>query len=382
MAFKKGLIFFIIVISSLFAFRFFLCKQENTIVINYTLNYETDSWHKNKTGLLWALSYLGAELPKASFESSIKWIDTTTFKLSFDKLGFNSKALNAIQQLTDSIKQTEQYQKNGHIDLAQFVVLTIGSSWHYYAITGFPKNYQTYLNEHNFSNAKQFPITNSTVSKHHRLIKFMISDSILKTVFIADEGTGNLRDGNFEVQFHEVMDVMPNGQLRFAIYNAQNNLVADSPKSFGEAGKPAKCIWCHEIVFQPLFVETDSLFGEINPREFQHIIEKQNFVLKAYREKLKSDIDFNKTQDHSFMELLYISYMEPSIKKLSKEWNIEEARIKVLFKDEITHHHNEFDFLNNIYFRNNIEKHSPYQFIQVSEDVREPSGYEPNFIKK
>ena len=380
MAFKKGLILFIAIIITLLAFRFFQCKQENTIVINYTLNYEADSWHKNKTGLLWALSYLGAELPKTSFENSIKWIDTTTFKLSFDKLGFNSKALSAIQQLTDSIKQTEQYQKNGHIDLAQFVVLTIGSSWHYYAITGFPKNYQTYLDEHNFKNAKKFPITNSSVSKHHRLIKFMMSDSILKSVFIADEGIGNLKDGNFEVQFHEVMDVMPNGQLRFAIYNAQNNLVANSPKRFGEAGKPAKCIWCHEIVFQPLFVETDSLSGEINPREFQNIIEKQNYALKAYREKLKSDIDFSKTQDHSLMELLYISYMEPSIKKLAKEWNMEEARIKLLFKNEMAHQHHEFDFLTNIYFRTNIEKHSPYKFIQVSEDVREPSSYEPNFI--
>lgn len=382
MPFKSSLIlFFVVIMTSLLA-RFFICHQENTIVINYTLNYKEDSWDKNKTGLLWTLSYLGAELPKNSFYNSVEWIDTTTFKLSFEKLGFNSKALSAIQQLTDSIKQTEQYKTNGHIDLAQFIVLTIGSSWHYYAITGAPKMYQTYLDEHNFNNAKQFPVTNSSVSNHHRLIKFMVSDSILKSVFIADEGIGNLKDGNFEVQFHEVMDVMPNGQLRFAIYDAQNNLVANSPKRLGESGKPGKCIWCHEIVFQPLFISTDSLHGEINPRQFQNLIERQNDALKAYRETLESEIDFNKTQDHTFMELLYISYMEPSINKLSKEWNVEEARIKLLFKNEIVHQHHEFDFLSNIYFRTKIDKHSPYKFIKVSEDVREPSMFEPNFIKK
>jgi hypothetical protein len=379
--FKKTIVIIFTIVALFIVGSYLFYKKDNSIVISYTLNYENDSWQKNRTGFLWALSYLGAELPKGSFDKSIKWIDSTSFKLSFEKLGFNNDALIALEQLTDSIKQTEQYQTTGHIDLAQLVVLTIGSSWHYYAITGFPKNYQTYLREHNFINSNQFPITHSSVAKHHRLIKFNASDSVLKTVFVAEEGEGDLTAGNFKVQFHEVMDMMPNGQLRFAVYDENGYLASASPKKLGEAGKPAKCLWCHEIVFQPMFETTDSLANNMKPHEFQNLIEKQNNLLSEYRKNLNGEIDFKQTQDHTLMELLYISYMEPSIQKLSKEWGVSSEDIKILFKQEVTHQHYEFDFLKNVYHRKNIIRYTPYKFIEVANDVREPSIYEPNFIR-
>ena len=127
--------------------------------------------------------------------------------------------------------------------------------------------------------------------------------------------------------------MMPNGQLRFAIYDIQGNLTASSPKRLGEAGKPAKCLWCHELVFQPLFIGTDTLANNMSPNEFQNLIEKQNNLLSNYRKKLSSDIDFTKTQDHTLMELLYISYMEPSLQKLSKEWSIGLVELKKLLKN-------------------------------------------------
>ena len=258
MALKK--ITFLSVVFGFSALCFsFLNKKEATINLSYSLNYKGDSWEKQKTGLLWTLSYLGAELPRGSFDRNIVWLDSNTFTINFDKLGFNQNAVNVLNNITDSLEQSEEYITNNSIDLSMFVTLTIGSSWHYYAITGVPLNYQNYISQHPLSSTSKFRLSHSTVSKHNRWITFNNCDSVINSVFIAEEGLGDIIAGNFEPKFFEVMDVMSNGQLRFAIYNKEGNLTDASPKELGASGKPAKCIWCHEIVFQPLFVKTDNL---------------------------------------------------------------------------------------------------------------------------
>ena len=382
MAFKK--IISIILISVVLIALGISCfyKKNTSFNISYTLNYDGDSWQKNRTGFLWTLSYLGAELPRGSFDKSLKWVDSTTFNIDFENLGFSDKALRAIETIIDSIKQTEHYKLNKHIDLAQFITLTIGSSWHYYAITGAVENYQQFKQEHGFKNEKVFPLLHSTVAKHNRLIKINSNDNVLKTVFIAEEGKGDFMNGDFIPKFYEVLDVMPNGQLRFAVYDKDGNLTDASSKELGEAGKPAKCLWCHEIVFQPLFVEADSVPGKMSPNEFQRLVERQNNLLTDYRKTLTSDVDFNMTQDHTEMELLYISYMEPSLNKLSAEWGIKAVDLKKILMQQKTHLHHEFNFMKDIYYRRDINRYNPFKYIDVADDVREPSKFEPNFCYK
>ena len=228
---------------------------------------------------------------------------------------------------------------------------------------------------------KTFFLTHSSVARHQRVIKYNISDSILQSVFIAEEGKLCENMSMFEAEVYEVLDVLSNGQLRFAIYNKLGNLVDASPKSYGEAGKPAKCIWCHEIVFQPLFVKTDSVKNSISPSEFKEVISNRNFHLNNYRKTLHSEIDFDKKQDHTLMELLYINYYEPSLKKLSKEWNMDEIALKKILKNNQTHTHHEFKYLIDLYTRSDIEKFSPFNSIRMPNDVREPSSFEPNLTK-
>ena len=148
-----------------------------------------------------------------------------------------------------------------------------------------------------------------------------------------------------------------------------------------EAGKPAKCILWHEVNIQPLFRRTDSLVGHMSPHEFQNLIEAQNKSLNAYRAKLNSEIDFTRKQDHTLMELAYISYMEPSIKKLSQEWHMSERKLRRILKHETKHAHHEFDFLSDLYTRQEITPHAPCRWVPVPEDIREPSQTEPDFMR-
>jgi len=358
----------------------FLQKDNVSINLSYNLNYKNDSWQKQRTGFLWALSYLGAELPKGSFDKNIEWIDSSSFKINFASLGFDEHALNELKSITDSIKNTPYYIKHHSIDVGHFIALTIGSSPHYYAITNMPANYSQFLASHEFENPIVFSVIKSSVAKHHRVVKCKINKSVLKTAFVAEEGGGEI-NSNFIPEFFETMDIMKNGQLRFAIYNANGSLANASPVEFGNAGKPAKCLWCHEIVIQPLFGKTDSVANSISPREFQKLVESQNMILNVYRKTLNSEINFSNRQDHTLMELLYISYMEPSIKKLSKEWSIPEKELKAILNQQTTHPHSEFSFFDSVYYRANIEKYAPSKCIKVADDIREPSIYEPMFIK-
>ncbi len=354
--------------------------NENKLTLFYASNYKNDGWQNQRTGLLWALSYLGAALPKDSLDKAIHWKDSTTFELDFKKLGFTTPALEAIALINDSLKNTAYYKRHQRMDLGYFITATIGSSWHYYKIVGMPARLSEFYTKHPAAGFKTFPLTQSSVASHHRVIRYASATANpCDWVFVAEEGDGSVMDGSFSASVLEVFDIMPNGQLRFGIYDKAGRLIAASPARLGNAGKPAKCLWCHEIVIQPLFRATDSISGRVSPTEFQNDVLENMLMLDKYRRGLKSDIDFENTQDHTQMELLYISYIEPSINRLAVEWNMPEKDAQVIVKSLKKHDHNEFKFLKELLYRHSVPQKDG---LPVVEDIREPSANEPDYFKQ
>lgn len=357
-------------------------KEIVSINLRFNTNYKGDTITRQKTGLAWALSYLGAALEKGSLERSLIPLRPGIYELRLDKLGFNKAAIQALAALVQDIRSTEEYSVKGGIDLGEFVVFTIGSSWHYYEITGAARKLDLY--KARYSNAYElvFPVTNSSVAKHHRLLRMVKTDDVSKMSFIAEEGTGDVRFGSFKAKAYEVFDIMENGQLRFAIYDEQGNLSAASEKKFGIAGKPSKCLWCHEIYIEPLFEKNDSVKGYMTPSQFKAINAEQMKALNLYRENLSSDVDFSKKQDHALMELLYISYMEPSVFKLSGEWDQDELKLAEKLKLMEKHNHREYSFLNNLFRRAEVKRFSPYASVQLPDSIWEENDNEPNIFRK
>ena len=74
---------------------------------------------------------------------------------------------------------------------------------------------------------------------------------------------------------------MPNGQLRIALYDKNGNLKEAADSNITHAGKPAKCLWCHESGIQPLFREQIHVKGYMNPEVFLDSLEKFNLLLKS-----------------------------------------------------------------------------------------------------
>jgi hypothetical protein len=81
------------------------------------------------------------------------------------------------------------------------------------------------------------------------------------------------------------------------------------------------------------------------------------------------------------MELLYLSFMEPSAERLAVEWQTTAEDVRQKLQGKPTHNNPEFAFLGDVlYNRKDIDVLSPYKSVRAADDARESSAYEPDII--
>jgi hypothetical protein len=345
-------------------------------------SYPKENWDMVREGLRWTLSYLGATLPRGSFDQVVSVTDSMPFEVDFKQLGFTNDALDVLGQLCDSIRRTPGYATQNALDIGRFVALTIGSSWHYYRITGIAPTLQEFITHHHLENPLRFGVTRSTVSEHHRRIEFNSDTAaILKAGFLAVEGSGDLRNNSFLSQVYEVFDIMPNGQLRFGVYDAQGKLMVSSPRELSKAGKPAKCLWCHEIEITPLFVNNEAVPGMLTDAEFHAWQSAFQRNLTQYRVSLNDDLPYENRQDHTYMELLYIGFMEPSLMRLTAEWGMDSLTVQAKMQHLPQHIYEEFPYMGNLWCRFSADSSMNFKNPEVSRSIREELGQEKNYLR-
>ncbi len=150
-------------------FKSIIPDENYRVNLRWVKSYEQKNPEKVSKGILWALAFSGAELPKKSIKKGIFYNNDMIFKLDFKQLGFDNKPLKAWSKLIVFAKNTEEYKNFGSIDIGRFLVFTVYSFWHYYQITGVPKSFKEFING-SLNNAKiqEFPVTNSCVANGHR----------------------------------------------------------------------------------------------------------------------------------------------------------------------------------------------------------------------
>lgn len=309
---------------------FYSCKNEysdrdNTSVLKLKWNkaYEEDSIDKAVIGLQWTLSYVGANTP---CNSNVINVSNNIITLHTLNIGFSDTAKLTFKTLIKKIKLTEDYNKNGAIDLGRFVTLLLGSSEHYYNLTETPETLDQLKSNYTLNSKKGY-INNSSVGLQDRVISFSEQkkfnqlwvseeiDSITKTIY----------------EF-ETIELLKNGQLRFGIYDDKGLRKNVANSKHTRAGKPSKCIWCHESNLNQLFRKQDNVYGFLTAEALQQKIIASRDSFNSNRKLLKDNIDYSKKQQHTQTELLYISFLEPSLKRLSLEWQIEESKLKTILK--------------------------------------------------
>jgi hypothetical protein len=332
-----------------------------------------------ETGLLWTLSFLGAGLP-ADGPDVLRW-EGSVVTVDLDAAEVIESTKPRWKELLATLKASDEYRVMGAIDVGRFVMLTLASPNHYYRLAGASATFDEFRARYRFD-AKRVAVVESGIAHGHRLVEIAAGATFGEIAFVAYEGRGSLVDGSFEPAEIETLSLMDNGQLRFALYDLDGKPKAAATAALTDAGKPSKCLWCHELGLHTPFENVTDVAGYYSTREFVALIQARMATLNSARREIESRVDFAKTQDHTLAELLYLSFAEPSLARLAGEWNvsIEEARSRLRGKD--THRHEEFDFLGDqLYRRDEIDELAPYTTIRTPSDAREPSSYEPDLLK-
>lgn len=346
-------------------------KEDNSVVLKWNKAYDTDDIHQSLIGLKWALSYIGAKLPA---DVSGVYSNGDRIYINAKAVGLSEKAQLQLNRLHDKIKNSQEYQSQGTIDLGRYVTLLLGASEHYYALTGVPEQLDVLMNQYTLKPEKGY-VDNSGVSLEHRIIRFSEPNG-LNQLFLSTEI--NPADGTvFE---YETIELMENGQLRFGIFDANGIRKNNADATHSNAGKPAKCMWCHESSIQPLFTVQNNHNGFLPYTDFRDRLLDFRTSHNTLKNNLPMGVDFSQTQQHTLTELLYISFMEPSAERLSREWNLPLADVQNRLAGLPTHIYDEFPFLGNLYHRKDIESRAPFQGLTVSDHVREQSQTEVNHL--
>jgi len=344
-------------------------ESSSRITLKWNRAYPAETGENVLIGLNWALAKVGAmnRVPVSIDQNN-------RILLDLDDLGFSVRAKRELKRLHSNIKETGEYRETGAIDLGRYVTSILGASEHYNAITGVPQKLSEVLDNYHLEQEKGY-VNNSAVSSQHRMISFS-HQAGLKQLFLSAE----IDSINDEILEYEIIEIMENGHLRYGVYDVDSNRINASNPQFSAAGKPAKCMWCHESKILPLFTVQNNKVGYLSYLQLKDTLNWFSSSLKQKQLLLHKGVDFGQKQDHTQMELLYISFMYPSAQRLSNEWGIPVGVVKSKLSGLSTTIYPEFPFLGDLYQRSDIDIFSPYQGLSVSTSVREFSKEEVNHI--
>lgn len=336
------------------------------------------------TGIKWALSYLGATLPVGCIQNGIVWSDESLFQIDLNEMGFSNPSIETWDVILNKMRESQEYKKMGGLDLGRFIMLTINSPHHYYALTETPKTLEAFKEQYQFQETPFVMLSDESIVALGERAVFSYQTNPNSQVedvgFFAFEGEGSVLEAGLIPKEFEVADVMPNGQVHFALYDQKGKLKTAADPQLTIAGKPSKCLWCHSIDFAPTFKIATPLSDYMPEDTFRTIIRNTDSLLLNHRKTIKSALNYLARQDHTQMEMLYISFDEPSVFRLSNEWGLPQEEVRKLVEDLQTHHHEEFPILGNLYHRKDVEALAPYRSLKPPTDTRELSEYEPNFL--
>ena len=366
-------LFLIICISTLFSCLNEVQEMPNNsseIQLKWNKSYENDSMEKARIGLYWCYSIIGANV----LNSAVLPSNNSVFRVNINDIALDENALKKVQVLHNKIKASNEYKLKNSIDLGRYISLLIGSSEHYYSITNIPKKLNNILSNYTLNQSKGY-VDNSLVSLKHRVIEYSNQENT-KQLFLSTE----IDPQDNTIVEYETIEIMNNGQLKFGIFDANKNRVNTANNSHTTAGKPAKCMWCHESNINQLFTPQNDFSGFLTYQQLNDTLIKFNNGLKKQQNELVEGVKFSNKQDHVLLELAYITFMEPSALRLSNEWGISEDDIKNILYSLPNHYNQEFPFLGILYDRNAVKKFAPYKGLEVSSSIREVSETEVNYI--
>ncbi|MEL6343724.1 MAG: hypothetical protein AAFV53_11375 [Myxococcota bacterium] len=288
------------------------------------------TWTQARDGLAWSLSNMGAlPPPQTATWIAIQQEDARRiqFDLNLDAVGFDPRAHDALRRAVQPLLDSDEMATVGTVDVGRFLMRTLYSPWQYYAITGACADRQEWTDRYLSETTDQYAVTLSLLSEKHRRITFNDRpwETIQEIAFLSESGSGDLQQGDFSPIDFEVIDIMSNGQQRFAVYDAQGSLISAIPDTH-PAGQPGSCMWCHEGYIQYGTFENPSASGYIDYLLWEERVFEMVDRLTAHRDTLETAVVFDNL-NHTYGELLTREFLYPTPGRLSAEWDADAAAL-------------------------------------------------------
>lgn len=299
------------------------------VPLRWVRGYEGDTWEQAQAGLWWQLANLGALPPADGAGLSVARADAdeVQFTLDLDAVGFPEAALPAVHDAVGFVAGTDEVAVFGGLDLGAFFLKTLYEPWHYYAITGACGARDDWTAAHLAPDPARYAITESLLVAGDRLDQYTPAPASPAAVaHLVEEGEGAIADGSFVPVETESIDILPNGMLRYAVYDD-----AGEVRPWGEAspaGQPGRCMWCHEDHLQPGLATNTGVEGYVATADFLAEIDAQTDAVAVLRAGLSTALVWDPPDAHEDGELFTETWLLPSPGRLAREWAVDEGRVR------------------------------------------------------
>ncbi len=324
-----------------------------------------DTWAGARAGLDWALSQLGALPPadgSAVAEATTDVGGTVRFTLRTDRLGLTSAGRAVVDDAWAELAATPE----APADVGRFLMRTLHEPWRYYAATGACPT-RAEWEAGRVAATVDYAVTTSLLTTEERLIRLPAAPlGLADLAHAAESGPGSLTDGSFLPVEAEVLDVMPNGQFRYAVYAADGALLPAATHS--PAGTPGKCAWCHEDHFQLGTGANQGAEGYLDYDGWVVARDAAQALLEAQRAALDTSVDYAPST-HEAGERLVEAFLYPDAARVAAEWGVSEAAVRRTL-GEPTRGQDEFGWTER-YARDEVDAAAPIAVVPTRTDTRE-----------
>jgi hypothetical protein len=326
-----------------------------------------------RQGLDWNLGLLGA-LPPA--DGSHLAVDDTVVPWRVDldlaAVGFDAAALAVWEAILPEVWESEELAQTGTVDVGRLLMLSLHEPWRYAAFTGACSSLSGWESARLDPAPEFYDVVVSLLAEGGRTVALPPADvPIVDVAFRMETGVVPVDDPEWTALEVEVLDLMPNGQQRFAAYDAGGAWRPESDATVVRAGTSGRCQWCHEGNLQLGTYENPSTAEAISYAEWESRIGAWQVALDAWRAGLDSSIDWEDRAAHTQGELLVREFLLPSTDRVAAELGVSAAEVTDLLgageADE------EYPTRGEVHLRAAVDALLPFDAMPVLSDGRELS---------
>ena len=363
------------------------CAAGNTPTVQLTLSwspfYKGETQARVSRGMLWLLHWLGATLPEGCEPKVVTWLDGRRFRLDTTTAGLPTRAACVLGHVADALAASEERAVMGGVDVGRFVALAIGVPSHYYAAVGMPTSVDGFRALHPEVGALFAVLPVSLVAFGPRRIEASSSSATTDGIaWLAAAVPDPAAPVPSDVEW-EAIDTMPNGALRYAVYGHDGQLAAESNPSEGLAGKPSRCLWCHEGLLTRQLTDEDPLAlpGALYRSALAARISADNALLRSRFAKGGRAVHPEVRDEHSQGELLYAGFLEPSATRLAIEWGLSRDAVLQRLEGLPVHHEAVFHVdSEEVYDRWQVDPLAPFAVVPAPRSIHFGIGPEPELV--